>query len=117
MKKVEHYPVGRNSEVVKQWRADFYASLIAEYALSTKIYVDETGMNLHLSRKRGWAPVGDTCAVEVPTQQGINCTLLLAVSPTLGRVHHWILHGGCTKELYHLFMSEVYGVPFKQSCV
>ena len=45
------------------------------------VYIDEAGLNLHLSSGRGWGAVGCTPEVEVPTNKGQNISLLAALIP------------------------------------
>ena len=67
-----------------------------------RIYIDETGMNLHLSRSRGRAEAGRRAARIVCGQRGENMTVILAISDRVGVVYHEIAWGGVNTERFRL---------------
>ena len=45
-------------------------------------FLDESGFNLHIAPLRCWAPKGRTPSIAVPTNRGVNVSLLMCISPT-----------------------------------
>ena len=72
-----------------------------------RIYVDETGLNLHLSRSRGRAQAGHRAARIVCGQRGRNMTVILAISDRVGAVYHEIVWGGVDCERLRVFLENL----------
>ena len=72
-----------------------------------RIYVDETGFNLHVSRTRRWAEVGSRAARVVCGQRGSNMTVIMAISDQVGVVYHEVVWGGVTAEVYNAFLTSL----------
>ena len=72
-----------------------------------RVYVDETGLNLWLSRTRGRAAVGSRAARIVCGQRGRNMTVLMAVSDQAGVVYHEISWGGVDAERFRVFLENL----------
>ena len=72
-----------------------------------RVYVDETGLNLHLSRSRGRAEAGCRAARVVCGQRGRNMTVILAISDRVGAVYHEIVWGGVDTERFRLYLENL----------
>jgi transposase len=64
------------------------------------VYIDESGWNLHLPRRKGRAPV------EENGSKGPNITLIAAVSPNFGLIHHVVRLGGTNRDVFSQFMAD-----------
>ena len=71
------------------------------------VFEDEMGFNIWTARTRGRAKRGEPAVRIVEGQRGSNITVLLAVSPNLGLVHHAIRDGGVRTQNVADFISEV----------
>ena len=69
--------------------------------------MDEFGVNVWTSRSKGRAAVGQRAVRIVEGQRGQNLTICLAVSSQIGLVHHTLLNGGMTRELFGEFVTEL----------
>nr|XP_004206232.2 uncharacterized protein LOC101241339 [Hydra vulgaris] len=80
-KRLKSIVVARNSAQVIATRFMFcnHVSFLRNLDL---VYIDETGFNLHDSRHYGYALLGSTPFVTVPTQRGRNVSLICAISVT-----------------------------------
>ena len=72
-----------------------------------RIYIDETGMNLHLSRSRGRSEAGRRAARIVCGQRGENMTVILAISDRVGVIYHEIAWGGVNTERFRLYLENL----------
>jgi transposase len=81
----------RNSERVITKR-HIYALHMTNTSDADLIFLDETGFNLHTCSGFGYAPIGATPWITVPTQWGRNVSVIAAVSTT-GLIAHQILIG------------------------
>lgn len=105
MKKLETPPAERNRQDVKEARKAH-----AEWVVGQDphlVYIDESGFNLWLNRTRGRSARGHRAQRIVGARRSPNFTLILAVSPRLGRVHHSIHNGGTTAEVFGNFLRDL----------
>lgn len=70
------------------------------------VYVDESGWNLHLHRRKGRSAKGDRAVVSQKVSKGANITLIAAVSPTIGLVNHVVRIGSTNAGVFADFMAE-----------
>ena len=82
-----------------------------------RVYVDETGLNLHLSRSRGRAEAGHRAARVVCGQRGRNMTVILAISDRVGAVYHEIVWGGVDRERFRVFLENLVVVLGEEDAV
>jgi transposase len=69
----------RNSERVIASRAT-YAIRLQSIQNESLVFIDESGFNLHTSPTFGYAPIGSTPWLNVPTQRGRNISLIAATT-------------------------------------
>lgn len=72
-----------------------------------RVYVDETGLNLHISRTRGRAAVGERAARVVCGQRGRNMTVIMAISDQVGVAYYEVVWGGVTAEVFRDFLTSL----------
>ena len=78
-KRMRPVVAGRNSEPVVAER-EIYCQRIADIPDTDLIFLDETGFNLHACPHFGYAPIGTTPWINIPTQRGRNVSCIAAVS-------------------------------------
>lgn len=69
----------RNSERVISERA-IYATHLQNINDDMLVFIDESGFNLHISPSYGYAPLGATPWMSVPTQRGRNVSFIAAIT-------------------------------------
>ena len=85
-----------------------YASWMVNEGMGVhRVYVDETGLNLHLSRTRGRAAVGERAARVVCGQRGRNMTVIMAISDLVGVLYYEVVWGGVTAEVFSDFLASL----------
>jgi transposase len=107
LKKVVAVPVQWNQPQVKEERRHFFEWLLNAGVQKLLVFHDETGFNLWTARTRGRAARGNPAVRIVEGQRGKNVTVSLAVSPTLGLVHHKIHDGSVNRQEVADYISEV----------
>ena len=70
------------------------------------IFVDECGYNIWTSRSHGRARIGERAYRQVCGKRGRNVTIVMAVSPTNGLVHHSAHVGGMNGPCFNDFLAE-----------
>ncbi|KAM0681938.1 hypothetical protein COBT_004104 [Conglomerata obtusa] len=71
-------PLRRNTDDMKNLRAQF-ASEIRNIQDNQLIYLDETGLNLHMAPKYGYSRANTKCYKTVQNSKGINVSLLCVI--------------------------------------
>jgi transposase len=61
-------------------RAAWRARAQAEFKAETLVFVDESGCNLALTPRYGWAPRGERAVAQAPRNRGPNTTVLAALT-------------------------------------
>ena len=109
MKKVVPHPAERNSDRVKEDRRIFSAWMMTSGLNRRRIYVDESGFNLHLMRTRGRSLVGERAIRTVCGSRGRNVTLIMAISDIHedGVIYHEIVDGGVNKQRFACFIQSL----------
>ena len=72
-----------------------------------RVYVDETGLNLHVSRTRGRSAVGERAARVVCGQRGRNMSVIMAISDQVGVLYYEVVWGGVTAEIFSDFLTSL----------
>jgi transposase len=90
-KRVKPVVIARNKERIIESRC-IYSRMIWPIQDDKLIFVDESGFNLHLAPHYGYAPRGLDPHICIPTQQGTNLSLLMAVS--IYGIVSWEFHSG-----------------------
>ena len=73
------------------------------------MFVDESGVNLSMSRSYSWSPRGEPAYGDVPVNRGKNQTLIGAVSLHGGLVASMQVEGGTTGDVFVAYVREVLG--------
>jgi transposase len=95
----------RDTERVQQARSD-YRQVIAELDLKRFKFVDESGINLSLTRLYGRAPRGERVIGSIPQNYGENITMLASLSATgLGAL--MTVNGATDGDVFRVYVSEV----------
>ena len=76
------------------------------FSKAKKIFIDESGFHLWLSRTRGRAVRGQRAVRVVGARKGPHFSLILAVSNQRGIIHHSFHTGGTTIDRCNLFLEE-----------
>ena len=75
-------------------------------------FVDESGINLAMTRRYGRAPSGQRVSDSVPADPGVNVTLIGALSSTGGQALMTIA-GATTGEVFQAYVEHVLGPTLK----
>ena len=98
----------RNCERTKIARAtycDWFLENLHSY--QSVIYVDESGFNLWTKRNNGRSPKGQPAIRTVCSSKGKNLSLILAISPRLGRLGHTFTNGSVTGDIFAEYMLNL----------
>ena len=114
VKKLEIAPVERNLPRIKMDRQVYAEWLLGlgAGARANLLFMDEAGFNLHTSRTRGRARVGERAVRQVLGARGRNLNLILTISPQGGIVYYEMVVGSINAEVmaHYLYnLSEVIG--------
>jgi len=84
-KRLSLIPSERNSQQNIDLRA-IYAQDITRINNENLVFLDETGFNLHLSRKYGYSPKNSKAFQNVPGNRGVNnsCLVVIGISGVIG---------------------------------
>lgn len=107
LKKLEDVNADRNSPTTKERRRVYAEWLLNEGIHSELVFIDEAGVNLWLKRTRGRSRRGTRAYRVVAGRRGPSFTIVFAVSPTRGLVHHVLMQRGMTSEKFINFLNEV----------
>jgi transposase len=103
-------PLGRNTDSTLNARQAYcqWASRIEE---DDMIFLDESGINLHMNRRRGRSRVGVKATIETTNSKGGNISLIAALSPTRGILLHRVKTGPVRGKDYADFLKELLQLP------
>lgn len=108
MKNLDRIPAARNSPNVIIDRGNYVREIMGlEDAGYNLIYVDETGSNLHICRRRGRNLIGKRAVIELPTQRGGNLSSCAAIS-SAGVLHTKIQFTPFNTTKFLDFMNELF---------
>lgn len=96
---------------MKQLRAE-YQELMPQWVLEHLKFIDESGVNLALTRSYGRAAPGERVAEAVPQNYGSNVTLLAALGLS-GVIAPWMLEGAIDTETFRIYLEQVLGPTLK----
>jgi transposase len=96
----------RASERDDAERAAWRARAEAEFKAETLVFVDESGCNLALTPRYGWAPRGERAVAQAPRNRGPNTTVLAALT-TEGLQAPMIIEGSTNTEVFLTYLDEV----------
>ncbi|KII68218.1 hypothetical protein RF11_05462 [Thelohanellus kitauei] len=71
------------------------------------LFIDETGINLHINPHYGYSPAGLTATISEPANKGVNISVLVAIALT-GVVHYMIVDEAIDGELFRDFMTQLW---------
>jgi len=104
-------PRTRNSPELILERQRFAARLV-NIPEEERIFLDETGFNLHTQSEFGWAPRGMTPVIPVNPNRGRNVTLVVAIS-MFGIEAYTIFPGSCNGQKLAEFSLEQLNPTFR----
>ena len=107
LKKLDFCPIQWNTQEVKRERHEFMEWYVNDGMLADLVFQDETGFNLYTSRQQGRALRGQPAVRILEGQRGQNLTLSMAISPTLGLIHHQLYRGGMNRDRFAGFLVEI----------
>ena len=110
LKQIREQTVAVNSNRSLDTRQVYATEFITDLQHKELAFIDETGMNFWLSRTRGWSVIGERCVLEVDTQRGANFTVVGAISPSHGLLHHKTMESGVTRAAFAEFLDELSGI-------
>ena len=106
-KTIVRVPVDRNTPLLAQERREWALTWrYLERGWAKFVYIDEAGFNLHLTGGTGWAIVGFTPEVEVPSNKQRNVSLLAALIPGRRMESYTIRDGSITSEIIVEWMES-----------
>lgn len=91
----------RDEATRARWRAE-HAGLRAE----DLVFVDESGANLALAPRYGWAPLGQRAEGQAPCNRGRNTTLLAAMTQE-GLLASMTVEGAANTAVFLTYLDEV----------
>ena len=103
----------RDTERVQHARED-YQALIQPFDLQRFTCVDESGVNLAMTRRFGRAPRGERVIGAVPQNYGANLTLIAALS-LHGIEAVMTIEGATDAEVFHAYAEQVLGPTLRQA--
>ena len=109
LKKVIPQPAERNTERIKEARCDFAAWMMTTGLARHRIYIDESGFNIHLMRSRGRAAAGERAVRVVCGSRGKNVSFITAISNRHpdGIIYHEVIEGGVNQEMFSSFIQSL----------
>lgn len=96
-----------DTERVRQARQD-YRSQIAQVPSERLTFIDESGINLSMTRTHGRAPKGQRVIDRVPKDPGVNVTLIGALSQS-GLDALMTIAGATTGDVFLAYVEQVLG--------
>ena len=77
-----------------------------EFKAESLVFVDESGCNLALTPRYGWAPRGERAVAQAPRNRGPNTTVVAALT-TEGLQASMIVEGAANTEGFLTYLDEV----------
>jgi transposase len=87
-------------------RAAWRARADQEFKADTLVFVDESGCNLALTPRYGWAPRGERAVAQAPRNRGPNTTVLAALT-TEGLQASMTVEGAANTEVFLTYLDKV----------
>ena len=78
----------------------------AEVKAESLVFVDESGCNLALTPRYGWAPRGERAVAQAPRNRGPNTTVLAALTPE-GLQASRTVEGAANTEVFLTYLDKV----------
>jgi transposase len=113
-KNIEWVPEARNDDAHIEWRAR-YSSEAINWDRGTLIFVDETGFNAHMHRKRGRSERGRRAHATETNSAGYRINVCAAVSSVQGLVKYKCIYTNYNTTEFAKFMQELLDTPLLQS--
>ena len=113
-KSLEWVPETRNDDAHIDWR-ERYCTEAMNWDRETLIFVDETGFNRHIHRKRGRSVRGQRAHATETNSAGYRINVCAAVSPVLGLVKYKCIFTTYNTTEFAAFMQELLDTPMLQT--
>lgn len=110
-KRAHRQPSTRNTPQLIQDRRTFALSLV-NVPNERRIYLDETGFNLHTQENYGWAPSDMVPVIPINPNRGRKCTLVMAVS-CFGIEAFRVFRGSCNSGILSEFVIHELNPQFQ----
>lgn len=111
-KRLSLVPQERNTEKTLDAR-QLYSRQVDSIPDKNLIFLDETGFNLHLTKRYGYSPVNSKCYVTVPANKNTNISLLMAININ-GILSHKIKEGAFNGEDLLSFLENDLAEHFRK---
>lgn len=85
-----------------------YGQRVARFVLARLKFLDETGINLGLTRLFGRATPGQRVGEAVPSHSGTHLTMMAALGVS-GVSAPWVVEGGVDGDVFATYLKEVLG--------
>ena len=105
MKNLDFVPVSRNTPDTIEKRYTYVREMIRSSGQNF-IYLDESGFNLHIRRRRGRNTIGRRATITLANARGGNISVLVAISEG-GLIHFSIQLGPFNTDKFIDFLSEL----------
>ena len=113
-KSLEWVAVAQNDEQHTNWREEYCKEAI-NWDRGNLIFVDETGFNAHMHRRRGRNEIGKRAQAVERNSAGYRINVCAAVSPVQGLVKYKAILTNYNMEEFASFMQELLDTPLLQS--
>ena len=113
-KNLEWVAVAQNDEQHINWREEHCKEAI-NWDRGNLIFVDETGFNAHMHRRRGRSEIGMRAQAVERNSAGYRIEVCAAVSPVQGLVKYKAILTNYNTEEFASFMQELLDTPLLQS--
>jgi len=112
-KTLEHIPIARNSLEVKLKRKAYCLEAIS-WDRESLVFIDETGFNLHLHKRRGRSSRGAPAVALETNNPGERLNVCAAVSPAHGLLYYRIKVGSWDQWEFRDFINQLFKMaPFQ----
>ena len=92
---------------MRVWRAD-YLERAASFVVTTLKFIDDSGINVGMTRVCGRAAAGVRVVQAVPTHSGRHLTMLAAIG-LRGVSAPWVIEGAVDGSVFEVYLKEVLG--------
>jgi transposase len=102
----------RETARVKQLRAD-YLDRVSAWIVAHLKFIDESWINIGMTRLYGRAAAGERVIEAVPAHRGTRLTMLAAVGLE-GVSAEWVIEGALDGDAFEVYLKEVLGPTLKE---
>ena len=107
VKKMDLRPLNRNSDAAKEKRRKFTEWFLENHDKYNLVWIDETGLDLYLSRTLGRSRIGHRCHKAVSNSRGRHMSVIMAVPDKKRVIQAKKVVGGVKKACFWNFIDEL----------